>query len=189
MKNKKTKPKQGKPTRFNQALAEQILDGIREGETLVSIAKKRDMPAIRTLEGWLYNVAGSGFLLDDYSDELEQKLVVFRTRYFLARQVRLEHMLDEIIAISDDDSSDVLGKDDENQRGNSAAIQRATLRVNSRKWVIERELERIAAQITKFQVQVEQSTKFNIEDMTKEEREALRLLATNLAEQEQATTH
>ena len=185
----KTKPKQGKPTRFNQAIAEQILDGIREGETLVSIAKRRDMPAIRTLEGWLYNVAGSGFLAGDYSDELEKKLVAFRARYFLARQVRLEHMIDEILTISDDSSNDVLGKDEEGQRSNSVAVQRATLRVNTRKWIMERELERISAQITKLQVQVEQTSQFSIEDMTKKEREALRLVATRLAEQEEATRH
>src|SRR5947207_3921013 len=69
--------------RYSPNLARKICDLIAEGESLKSIAEMADMPARRTVRGWL----------NTYPD--------FERRYELARRERTDNLVDEAIAIAD----------------------------------------------------------------------------------------
>jgi cytochrome c-type biogenesis protein CcmH/NrfG len=59
----------------------------------------------------------------------------FAEQYARAKEQVLEHYADELVEIADDESSDVSG---ELQMPNSVAVQRARLRVDTRKWILSK---------------------------------------------------
>jgi hypothetical protein len=61
-----------------------------------------------------------------------QKNREFAARYAEAKQIALERMAEEVLDISDDDSRDL----DDDGAPNHAAVQRARLMVDSRKWLL-----------------------------------------------------
>jgi hypothetical protein len=56
-------------------------------------------------------------------------------KYARAREDRSDKLADEIVSISDDDGSDLAEDEDGRPVTNHAAVQRAKLRVDARKWV------------------------------------------------------
>ncbi len=58
----------------------------------------------------------------------------FGAKYALAKTNQIEALVDEILNISDNDDNDVI-ETENGYASNSAAIQRARLRVDSRKWL------------------------------------------------------
>ena len=98
-----------------------ICDRLSGGESLTSICKDDGMPAKVTVFKWIRNDAE------------------FANQYARAREAQAEHYLDEIIQISDYSVLDT-GIDPEsgNERTNHDVIQRAKLRVDTRKWAMSR---------------------------------------------------
>ncbi len=92
------------------------------------------MPSFPTVMRWLF---------EQYPPE--DPRVHFRDQYTRARAVQAETFADEMVAIADDDSGDVLRDLDGNVVGvNNVRIQRHRLRVDTRKWIVSKLLPRYA---------------------------------------------
>jgi hypothetical protein len=74
----------GRPTGYSEAIANQLLEHIAEGESLRSICLDPDMPGLRTVFDWL----------DDHED--------FRIRYARAREIQGDVMDDKILQTAND---------------------------------------------------------------------------------------
>jgi hypothetical protein len=112
--------KTGRPTKYKIKLGDLICTRISEGESLRSVCRDEDMPAIGTVCRWL---------LDEDKKE-------FREQYAIARDVQAEILFDETLEIADD-SPDVIVGDD---KSDNARVQAAKLRVETRKWYISKVL-------------------------------------------------
>ncbi len=66
--------------------------------------------------------------------EWRLKIKSFGDKYDLAKRNQIEALVDDILNISDNDDNDVI-ENDHGLVGNSVAIQRSRLRVDSRKWL------------------------------------------------------
>lgn len=109
----------GRQTEFSQAVADTICERIAEGQSLRSICKDEDMPALSTVFKWLS----------------QQKL--FADQYARAREEQAETLADEIVEIADESETRVVIGSDEEQIVvfDSTAVARNRLRVDARKWV------------------------------------------------------
>jgi hypothetical protein len=113
----------GRPTKYTQAISEQVCTLLMEGFSLRSICKRDDMPSRGTVFSWLAR-----------NEE-------FASSYARAREVQAEIMADEIVDISDDATNDYMERETKNGKVVLVAhdhINRSKLRVESRKWVAER---------------------------------------------------
>ncbi len=122
-----TKKKQGRPSRYSDAIAGKICERLAEGESLRSICLDEDMPAKRTVFDWLA------------SEEHE----AFRTKYAYAREAQADALVDEMVDIADDGSNDWMEKknaDGENigWQENGEALRRSDLRIKTRQWIAEK---------------------------------------------------
>lgn len=113
-----------RPTIYTPELAREICRRLAGGESLRSICRADDMPDERTVRGWAE---------DDYQG--------FAAPYAKARDLGMESMADELLAIADDGSNDWM----ERQRGdetvvvaNGEAVARSRLRVDTRKWLMSK---------------------------------------------------
>lgn len=86
------------------------------GESLRSICKRKYYPSRFAVIRWL------------------QVNAEFRNHYVQAREMQAEYYIDDIIEIADDSSDDEL----EDGKFNSEHVQRSRLRVDTRKWAMER---------------------------------------------------
>ena len=134
---------------YSDKLAQTICTRMIMGESVLSICKDKDMPSADTIYRWAFN-----------------KEHPFAELYKRAREIQAEKYVDEIMTIADDSSEDykeINGKrivDNEN-------IQRARLRVDTRKWVACKVLPKIYGE--KSQVDLTTDGKA-IESFTDEER-------------------
>lgn len=110
----------GRPTIYSDELAQTICECLMVGMSLRKICELDDMPAISTVMQWLAS---------SKSDFMEQ--------YAHARQIQAEYLLDELIDIADDSSKDYVIVDGQ-ERLDQEHIQRARLRIDTRKWNIEK---------------------------------------------------
>lgn len=107
----------GRPTDLTQQLAEEICDRIACGETLPQICRDEHMPAEATIRRWA-RAEGP-----------------FREAYARAREEQMHAWSDEIVTISDDGSRDYV-LEDGTKRVDHDHIQRAKLRVDTRKFLM-----------------------------------------------------
>jgi hypothetical protein len=115
----------GRPTDYNQALADTICEAISEGRSLREICKEEDMPSKASIFRWLG-------LHKEFSDQ-----------YARAREEQAESLADEIVHLADTASNPVMvdGIPLMDSEGNpvlladTASIAHARLRVDARKWV------------------------------------------------------
>jgi len=122
---KKQPPKKiGRPPKFNDAITEEICSRIAGGESLRNICKSEHLPSIATVRTWLFK-----------ADSGDAEYAPFLSQYARAREEQADHYADEIIEISDYTAADVIIDAEGVPRLNIDAIQRAKLRVDSRKWV------------------------------------------------------
>lgn len=118
----KKEPKQaGRPTKYTQAIADEICAEIISGKSLRTICLNEKFPDASTVFRWLAN--------DNYA--------TFREQYARACEARTDALVEEIFDIADDGSNDWMDV----RRGNDIirvvdheAIERSKLRVDSRKW-------------------------------------------------------
>lgn len=109
----------GRPTVRTQAIIDELLVRIAEGESVRSISRSDHMPTRSTLNKWL---AEDPQLSDQYAR---------------ATQCRADVIFDEIFEIADDSSGD-FEEGDKRLVPNHEHIQRARLRVDARKWALAR---------------------------------------------------
>ena len=112
--------KGGRPTIYSEQLAQVICESLMVGMSLRRICELDDMPAISTVMQWL--ASGKDGFMEQYAH---------------ARQVQAEYLLDELIDIADDSSKDYVIVDGQ-ERLDQEHIQRARLRIDTRKWNIEK---------------------------------------------------
>lgn len=118
----------GRPSDFSPTIAARICDEIADGFSLVKVCEAEGMPHRSTVYDWL--------------GRQEPECKAFADKYARAVEARAEKLAEEIITISDDDSGDFGFKKVRNEDGESAEvfidkdnIQRAKLKVDSRKWI------------------------------------------------------
>jgi hypothetical protein len=102
---------------YSQELADAICELIAQGNSMRAICSSDAMPAKSSIFKWLR----------------EHK--EFADQYARAKEDALELYADELVEIADDISDDVSG---ELQMPNSVAVQRARLRVDTRKWILSK---------------------------------------------------
>lgn len=111
--------KMGRPTLYNQEIADLICEKIIEGESLRNICKADDMPNCSTVFRWMISH-------DDFCKQYDK-----------AKVEQAEMLADEIISIADEEHTVIKsqeGKDIE-VTYDSTAVARNRLRVDARKWV------------------------------------------------------
>ena len=108
-----------RPT-YSPAIAEEICRRLAEGEGLRAICRDERMPAEATVRGWV---------IDDHEG--------FAAHYARARDIGLDVMAEETIEIADDSGLDVVMTDD-GPRPDGEVINRAKLRVDTRKWLLSK---------------------------------------------------
>lgn len=115
----------GRPNAYRQEMANEICRRIAEGETLRQICRDELMPARSTVQIWVVEDLGG-----------------FSGQYARAREVQLDHWVDEIIEIADDSSNDWLERETKSGRKirvlDQEAIMRARLRIDTKKWLLSK---------------------------------------------------
>ena len=109
--------KTGRPTKFSQKLVDTICQRIADGESLRSICHDNDMPVTSTVCKWLA--------------ENER----FSEQYAHARQAQADAIFDDCLDIADDSGVDVSVDENGKYTVDGEAIQRARLRIDTRKWM------------------------------------------------------
>lgn len=113
----------GRPSTYTRELADTILERMSEGTPLRHVcANNPDLPGESTVRGWAV-----------------QDVDGFAARYARAREAQVEAMAEDIIEIADDSGLDVtLDAESGAPRVDGEAIQRAKLRVDTRKWLMSK---------------------------------------------------
>jgi hypothetical protein len=131
----------GRPTAFTPEIASDILDAIAKGKSLVAICSAEDMPCRDTVYQWKKDNK-------DFSD-----------RYARAVEARAEFLFEEILTIADDDKGDYGFKEVKDGDGEGAKpcilpdnIQRAKLRVDSRKWFLAKVAPKVYGEFTRTEL-------------------------------------
>lgn len=99
---------------------EDILDKLSIGKSLREICAAEGMPSESLVRKWAVQ--------DDD----------FGAQYVRARETGMEALADEILQIADSQEGDVLKTEDGREIVNHDAIQRAKLRVDTRKWIMSK---------------------------------------------------
>lgn len=119
---KKEKHPGGRPTIFNQSLADVILSEIASGETLSEVCRRPGMPSRQSVLRW------------------RRKNQQFGADYLRAREDQTECWGDDIVAISDDNTFDTIESVDKQgnsiQVANHANVQRDRLRIDTRRFIM-----------------------------------------------------
>ena len=113
----------GRPSKFNQDIADEICERISEGESLRRICLSENMPERRTVYAWL----------------MKEEFESFQHQYTRARELQAENFADEMNDIADDAVNDYMETVDAegavSYRLNGENIQRSRLRIDTRKWI------------------------------------------------------
>lgn len=144
----------GRPTAYNQEIATEICARIAEGESLRSICKDAEMPAISSVMLWLV----------DGNHES------FSEQYATARRLQAEALADEIFDIADDGVNDWMERNDQSGEAykfNGEAVARSRLRVDTRKWYLSKVLPKFADK-----QQIEHSGSIDMNKVTDDELDA-----------------
>lgn len=99
---------------------EVILDKIAEGKSLRDICSAEGMPSESLVRKWAVQNEDFG------------------AQYARAREAGMEALADEILDIADSQEGDILTTEDGREIVNHDAIQRAKLRVDTRKWLMSK---------------------------------------------------
>lgn len=127
-----------KPSLFNEAIAQQIIARVSEGQTLHRVLKDRGMPAYATVLRWMDE-------LPDEPERAEERKAreAFKRALDTARIRGWAVWADELIEIADDSSLDLVVGPDGGERMNSEFVARSKLRIETRKWLLSRMLPKV----------------------------------------------
>jgi hypothetical protein len=109
----------GRPSDYSEELGTVICHRLIQGESLRAISRANDMPALSTVCLWL------------------SKHESFSVQYARAKEIQMEHKLEEIFEIADNSAGDITVTDGK-AIVNHENIQRARLRVDTRKWAMSK---------------------------------------------------
>lgn len=112
--------KGGRPTKYTQELADRFCTEIATGSSLRTACKADDMPAPSTIFKWIR--------------EHEE----FSKQYAKATEERTEAMSEDILDIADNGTNDYMESEDGKMQYNGDSVQRARLRVDTRKWLMSK---------------------------------------------------
>lgn len=112
----------GRPTTYTEEIACEICARMAEGESLRSICRSDDMPALSTVFLWV------------------SKHKEFSEQYTKAMSARADAMFEELIDIADDGRNDFMITADGDEKFNSEHVNRSRLRIDTRKWMLARML-------------------------------------------------
>jgi hypothetical protein len=134
--NVQAKRKRGRQTVYTDEIGEEILDRLAEGESLESICDDPYMPNATTVLKWAHDTEGKRSGAPAFSQD-----------YARARTLGYWRMADEIISIGDEAMTLPDGSVD------NAAVQRARIRCENRKWMLSKMLpkqfgDKVTAEIT-----------------------------------------
>lgn len=115
----------GRPCVYEADVALVICERLESGETLKAICRSEGMPGESTVRSW------ASLDIDG-----------FAARYARAREIGYHAMAEQIIEISDDSSADFASTEN-GVRFDSEHVQRAKLRVDSRKWLLAKMLPKV----------------------------------------------
>lgn len=109
----------GRPSDYNEQIADAICERLAEGESLRSICADEGMPSKAAVFRWL------------------GKHKAFSDQYARAREEQAEAFADEMVAISDERETKIVmaGEDEAVVVFDATAVARNRLRVDTRKWV------------------------------------------------------
>lgn len=105
---------------YDESIASQILERLAGGDPLRRICADPAMPCLASVMRWL-------------ADKVD-----FRQRYAIARLLQADHLADEILSIVDESGGDVKVDEKGKVQVLGDVIQRAKLRVDTRKWLMAR---------------------------------------------------
>ena len=115
----------GRPSLYSDELADEICRKLSEGMSLNRICQAENFPAESTVRAWA---------LDDYKG--------FSAKYTRARDLGLDALADEVMAIADDGSEDITTR--YNEKGepyevtDQEHIARSRLRFDARRWYLSK---------------------------------------------------
>ena len=120
---------------YSREIADQICALVAEGHSLRKIVETPGMPCRQTVVYWLY----------DYPE--------FREKYEIARILQAEFWSHEILEIADDSTGDFIINEHGDRVVDHENINRARLRVDTRKWLLSKLLpkkygDRVQADVT-----------------------------------------
>ncbi|SDV49205.1 terminase small subunit-like protein [Chitinasiproducens palmae] len=120
----------GRPSKYTEAIVDEICMRMADGESLRRICRDEGMPAASTVLLWRSERSG------------------FAERYARAREAQAQLLFDEILEIADNTSNDTVPKVDKegNEYGempNAEWIARSRLRVDARKWYLSKVLPKV----------------------------------------------
>ena len=110
----------GRPSGYSQELADRICAELAAGKSLRTVCKADDMPSTQTVFRWLRT----------YPEFCDQ--------YARAKDESADMLVDDMLDIADESSNDWMANNDPENPGyrlNGEAINRARLRVDTRKWI------------------------------------------------------
>ncbi len=147
----KVKNKGGRPTKYTQWIAKGICLRMMDGQSLRSICELPQYPARRTVLYWL-------------SSKEE-----FLRQYTQAREIQQELLYEEMFEIADDARNDWMEREDgKGAQVNSENINRSRLRIDTRKWA----MERMANKRYGNKQQVDNNVKHSFDHLTDDEIQA-----------------
>lgn len=107
--------KRGRPSEYNERIAEEICERLSNGQSLRSICDNvAGMPSMPTVRAWL------------------AKEPLFLDMFLHAREQQAHALFDECIDIADDTTKDVIVAEDGSVTSNPSAVARAKLRIETR---------------------------------------------------------
>lgn len=115
--------KVGRPSEYNQELADRICSQLAMGDSLRTVCKEEDMPSLTTIFNWF------------------RKYPEFLAQYARAKEESADWMADEVLDISDNGANDWMERnygDESVWVTNGEALQRSKLRVDTRKWLMSK---------------------------------------------------
>lgn len=106
-----------RPTDYSQDLADRICEQLADGKSLRTVCLADDMPDKRSVFRWLR-------IHEEFSHQ-----------YARAKEESADALSDEMLDIADDGSNDWMASSDGGQDYNGDHVQRARLRIDTRKWI------------------------------------------------------
>ena len=149
----------GRPSEYSAAVADYICARLADGETLTAICRTRGLPTRQTVHRW------------------RMRNEAFDDQYMRAREIGMEAMSDDMLAIADDDTLDTLPDGSPNH----ASVGRARLQVDTRKFL----LGKLAPRIYGDRVQHEHTGSV-AHTVTMDDRERMRRLASFMLDDQRA---
>lgn len=119
------------PVEFSPELCDEVCAHIAEGKSLRQIARLEGMPSTSAVIKWL--LEGEAYNNAGVTDHPKAQFVA---QYARARTIQADTLFEQTLDIADDKEADMFFDEDGKQVVNFDHIQRARLRVDTRKWMV-----------------------------------------------------